>query len=275
MEFEQKKHLNEKQKEYHIENLKIARDFSKELLLEMKELVKSIVLFGSNTSDTLKKTSDIDLMIVLDNVSVYVSPELREAYRIIVNKLNDNVGHNKIHLMTINLSDVYDMSRKGDPLLINVLRYGVPMFDRDLIEPMQYLLEIGKIRPTKEAVYNYMARSETLLEDSNKHIQDAILDLYYSTVDIVHSTLMLKKVTPPSPKEMPKLFKKEFGETGIGSNYKLIEELYTTAKKIEIGQGKNLNGSDFDKLKLKTDKLFTSLKKHNEKELSKKDDFDL
>src|SRR3989339_558306 len=103
MDFEQKTKPKPNEKNYHLENLKITRDFSKELLNEMGELVRSIVLFGSNSNNTQKKTSDIDIMIVLNNVSVFVTPELREAYKIITNKLNQSIAQNKIHLMTINL----------------------------------------------------------------------------------------------------------------------------------------------------------------------------
>ena len=92
MDFTQKKKLSANQEKYHIENLAIAREFSKELIKELKELVRSIVIFGSNTNNTLRKDSDIDLMIVLDNVSIFVTEELREAYHIIVKKLNSDIG---------------------------------------------------------------------------------------------------------------------------------------------------------------------------------------
>ena len=136
MDFQQKKRVSSREQNYHIENLRIARGFSKDLILEMKELVRSIVIFGSNTHDTLKKDSDIDIMIILDNISVFVSDELREAYKIITNSLCNRYS-SKIHLMTVNLSDFWDMARKGDPVFINILRFGMPIFDRDLVEPMQ------------------------------------------------------------------------------------------------------------------------------------------
>jgi predicted nucleotidyltransferase len=79
MDFEQKKRTTNNEGNYNLENLKIAREFSKEMLIEMKDFVRSIVLFGSNSKNTTNKNSDIDIMVVLDNVSVYVSPEMREA----------------------------------------------------------------------------------------------------------------------------------------------------------------------------------------------------
>ena len=274
MDFEQKKRLTENEKNYHIENLKIVRTFSKELIIEMNDLVRSIVLFGSNTKDTLKKESDIDLMIVLDNVSVFVSDELREAYRIIVNKLNNKFANNKIHLMTVNLSDLWDMCRKGDPVMINVLRYGMPIFDRDLIEPMQYLLEIGKIRPTRESIYNYMARSKTLIEETDKHLENSVLDLYYALIDMVHATLMSQKVTPPSPKDMPKIFSKTFRNKPLGKYSNDIKEFYKISKEIEHKK-KKVTGSELDKMKKKIVKIISEMDKFVEKELEKKSNLDL
>lgn len=267
MDFEQKSKPKINEHDYHIENLKIARDFSKGLLKEMNEVVRSIVLFGSNTNNTQKKTSDIDVMVILNNVSVFVTPELREAYKIITNKLNETVGQNKIHLMTINLSDFWDMNRKGDPVIINVLRYGIPIFDRDLVEPMQYLLEIGKIRPTKEAIYNYTARSRTLFDETDKHMQNSILDLYYATIDIMHAAIMTQNITPPSPKEMPQIFSKTFKGKKIEKYSKDIKELYKITKELEKGTKKIYTGKDLDTLKNKTNKLIEELEIFIEKEL--------
>jgi predicted nucleotidyltransferase/uncharacterized protein (UPF0332 family) len=273
MDFEQKKKLKDNQINYHIENLKISREFSKTLILELKDLVRSIVIFGSNTQNTLNKDSDIDIMVVLDNISVFVSPELKEAYQIIINNISQKYP-NKLHILTMNLSDLWDNSRKGDPVLINILRYGQPLFDRDLIEPMQYLLETGKIRPTREAAFNYISRSENLLEETDKHLQNAILDLYYSTIDIVHATLMTHKIMPPSPRDMPKIFEKEFKKTNFEKYSKDIEELYILAKDIEHNRIEKINGKLFDKYKKVTTKLVTELKKYSKDKIQKSDIFE-
>jgi predicted nucleotidyltransferase len=275
MDFEQKKKMPKNQEKYHIENLKVARDFSKGLLKEMNDIVRAIVLFGSNTNNTLKKDSDIDLMIVLNNVSVYVTPELREAYKIITNKLNHEICKGKIHLMTINLSDLWDMSRKGDPVMVNVLRYGLTIFDRDLIEPLQYLLEIGKVRPTREAVNNYVARSKTLFEETDKHLENSLLDLYYSVIDIVHATIMSQGITPASPKEMPEIFSKTFKNKPISKYSKEIKEFYELCKDIEKGKKKNISGKDLDFYKKKAEKIILDLDKFCKKELERKDIFEL
>lgn len=275
MDFEQKKIINPNENDYHYENLKLAREFSKELLHELKELVRSIVIFGSNTNSTLTKTSDIDLMIVLDNVSVYVSPELRESYHIIVNKLISEIS-DKFHIMTVNLSDFWDMSRKGDPIMINILRYGLALFDRDLVTPMQYLLEIGRIKPTRESLLNYKARGETLLEENRKHLELALLDLYYAVVDSTHAILMLEKITPPSPKEMPELFEKYFGEDKDLSKYStVISDFYKLSKDIEHKGNIQIDGKMYDKYYKLANSYVLDISKQIKLKLEKIDNFDL
>jgi len=266
MDFQQKHKDHSNEKNYHIENLKIARNFSKEILYELKELVRSIVLFGSNTHDTLNSNSDIDIMIVLNNTTVFVSDELREAYKIIVNNLISKYSP-KIHLMTVNLSDLWDMARKGDPVLINILRYGMPIFDRDLVEVLQYLLEIGKIRPTKEAIYNYVSRSKTLHEETIKHLEISILDMYYSIVDIVHAAIMCKGIMPPSPKEMPEIFKKNFKEKKFIKISEDITLFYNLAKDIEHKKKIEINGKLYDNLRKKSIFIIKTLDDFIKKEI--------
>jgi predicted nucleotidyltransferase len=272
MDFEQKKRrIKGNEENYHIENLRVVREFSKKLIEEMKSLVKGIVLFGSNTKETLDKDSDIDLMIVLDNVSVFVTDELREAYRVIVNNLVNS--SKKLHVMTVNFSDLWDMARKSDPVLVNILRSGVPIYDTNLVEPLQYLLEIGRIKPSLETVNNYMARSQTLLEDTQKHLEDALMDLYYSVVDMVHATLMLEGEMPPSPKEMPEVFRRVFKKKKLEKHYKSIAEVYRVSKNLERKNLKKVDGSFYDEFKAKCELLILDLEKHNKELIKEKDIF--
>ena len=275
MDFIQKDKLPKNEKNYRQENIRICREFSKEIIEELTTLVKSIVLFGSNSTNTQTKESDIDVLIILDNISVFVSDELRESYKIITNQINQKVAKGKIHLLTINLSDFYDMSRKADPILVNILRFGIPIFDTDLFETHQYLLEIGRIKPTIESINNYKARANTLLDETKRHLENSILDLYYSVIDIVHSSLMVRKIISPSPKEMPKIFKDTFKKNKeIYELYPIIKEIYEKAKEIEHKSlDAKVSGKLYDKLNAKTKKIVLVLNKFIENEMSKRDMF--
>lgn len=239
------------EKNYHLENLHLARAFSKEIILEMKDLVRSVVLFGSTTNDTSKAESDVDILIILDNISVFVTPELKEAYKIITEKISKEVAQGKVHLMTLNLTDFWDLSRTGDALLVSILRSGVCLFDRDLFEPMQYLLEIGKIKPSREAVINYLVRSETLYEEHKNHLFESVLDLYYAVIDSSHALLMSEDILPESPKKIPSLLKQHFTSKEYEKCISIVEELYDISKQIEHKNLNNFKGKDYDALEKK------------------------
>ena len=259
---------------YHFENIKLTRDFSKEILEEMGDLIRCIVLFGSNAKNTQTKDSDIDVLVVLNNVSVFVTNELRSAYSIITQKLNQKIGKGKFHIMSINITDFWDMTRIGDPIIINILRYGLPIYDCDIIEPMQHLLEIGKIRPTIESINRYSSRAKTLLNETKKHLEIAVMDLYYATTDIVHSTLMQKKITPPSPSEMPEIFKKTFKTKKMKDLSATIDKVYKISKEIEHKTlDAKIDGKLYDELKKEVSFLIDELDKYNKIELRKKDLF--
>lgn len=275
MDFKQHKKIPLNEHNYHIENLHIARDFSKKIIEEFQDLIKAIVLFGSNAHDTTNKDSDIDIILVLDNVSVYVTEEMREAYKIITQQ-TIALTSQKIHLTTMNFSDLWDMARKADPVLVNILRHGVPIFDRNIVEPLQYLLEIGKIKPSRETIYNYLSRSQTLLEQVDDHYTTCILDLYYALVDGAHAVILTHNHTPTSPKEMPILFNKLFKNKPLAKNSKLIAELYDLVKKIEHKTlSKKISTSQIDGYSKRVTEAITQFSKHIEEELKKKDTLEL
>ncbi len=234
---------------FHVKNLQIAREFSKKVILEMKEFIKAVVIFGSNSNndDSVSKNSDIDIMVVLDNISVFVADDIREAYHLVLKNIINN-SSSKIHVLNVNMSEFWDMSRNGDPLIINILRTGYPIFDRGIIEPMQYLLEMGKIKSTRESILNYSYRALKVIEKIDSHIELAVLDLYYSLIDISYAILMLKNIEVVSPKQIPDLMNEKFSDKKIKIHIKRIKDMYELAKEIEH-KHKKITGEQFDLLK--------------------------
>ena len=71
---------------YRKEDLDLAREFSKRLFKEMGTTIKALVVFGSNARGANKRSHDIDIMVVIDDITTVLTPEYVEAYRIIVQK---------------------------------------------------------------------------------------------------------------------------------------------------------------------------------------------
>ena len=73
-------------KNYHADDLKIAYKFSSDISTELGNFLKGVVLFGSTARKTKQASGDIDLLVVLDDLTVNMSPDVVEAYRVIVQK---------------------------------------------------------------------------------------------------------------------------------------------------------------------------------------------
>jgi predicted nucleotidyltransferase len=83
----------------------IAMDFAVKTYKRFDKIVKSIILFGSSMKHNSKPTSDIDIIIVVDDVSVKWDQELIGWYRGELDKiLTSNPYQKMIHINTVRLS---------------------------------------------------------------------------------------------------------------------------------------------------------------------------
>jgi len=228
----------------------IAMDFAMKVYKKFEKAIKSIVLFGSTVKQTNVPGSDIDIIIIIDDVSIEWDPELIAWYREELDKiLRANPYQKGIHLNTIKLSTWWDDLMKGDPVVLNVLRYGEAMIDMaGFFEPLKYLLIKGKLKPTPEAVYNALQRAPLHLQRSRAAELNAIEGLYWSMVDSSQAALISANVAPPSPEHIPVDLQETFVSAGM-LNKKYVEwyrELLILHKKIVHGEITELKGVEID-----------------------------
>ncbi|MFH1071989.1 MAG: nucleotidyltransferase domain-containing protein [Nanoarchaeota archaeon] len=187
---------------YDKKNLEIALEFTKRLKHEIGDFAKMVILFGSTARH--QQAGDIDILVVIDDVNIQLSPEFVQTYRIIVEKILADISR-KLHITTFKLTTFWEYMRAGDPVAINILRDGVALLDPGIFDPLQILLLEGRIRPTPESVYTYFARAPITLHNSKWHLMQATLDLYWAVIDASHAALMKLNVVPPSPEFVPNL----------------------------------------------------------------------
>jgi len=190
----------------------IAYDFSVKVYKRFQQIIKSVVLFGSAAKNTLTFDSDIDIIIIIDDCTILWDPELVAWYREELGKIvaADNY-RDKLHITTITLSVFWDQVKDGEPVVINIIRYGKPLIDfGGFFEPLKILLQNGKIRPSAEAIYNALQRAPYHMQRSNYGIFLAIDSLYWAMVDSAHAALMIAKQVPPSPEHIPDMLEETF-----------------------------------------------------------------
>jgi predicted nucleotidyltransferase len=234
----------------------IAMDFAVKAYERFNKIIKSIVLFGSSVKQTMTSGSDIDIVIILDDVSIKWDQELIAWYREELDKLmRKNPYKRELHINTIKLSTWWEDLMKGDPVVLNILRFGESMIDfGGFFEPLKFLLLNGKIKSTPEAVYSCLQRAPTHFLRSKVAELNAIEGLYWAMVDSAHAALISAGAPPASPEHVPNDLKEIFvDKKRLNMKYVLwYRDLLILHKRISHGEITDLKGVEIDDWQEKT-----------------------
>lgn len=237
----------------------IAMDFATKAYKKFDKLVKSVILFGSAAKQSASSGSDIDIIVIVDDVAIHWDQELVAWYRTELEKLIKNNPYNQeLHINTIKLSTWWEDLLKGDPVLINVLRYGEAMIDfAGFFEPLKYLLITGKIKSTPEAIYSCLQRAPQHINRSKVAELNSIEGLYWAMVDSSHAALIAANVLPPSPEHIPVDLKETFVDPGkLKMKYVTwYRDLFILHKEIAHGKVTDLKGVEIDEWQKKTEEF--------------------
>lgn len=253
-QFSQDKKKNPNPKNYPSLQLKterdIAMDFAVKVYKRFDKIVKSIILFGSAAKQTQTLGSDIDIVMIIDDVSLKWDQELIAWYREELDKILQGSPYQKaLHINTVKISTWWEDLIRGEPVVINILRYGEALLDyAGFFEPLKYLLLQGKIRPSPEAIYVSLQRAPMNLARSKAAELGVIDGLYWAMVDAAHASLIAINILPPSPEHLAIDLKDNFVGAGkLDMKYVLwYRDLLVFHKKIAHGEIKDLRGADID-----------------------------
>jgi len=228
----------------------IAMDFAIKTYKKFDKIIKAIVLFGSVSKKDTVAGSDIDIIILIDDVSISWDQELIAWYREELDKiLKVNPYNSVIHINTIKLSTWWEDLLNGDPVVINVLRNGEALIDAGgFFNPLKFLLLNGKIKTTPESVYNCLKRAPMHIARSKAAELSSIEGLFWSMVDSAQAALGATNILPPSPEHISVDLKENFVNSGkLKMKYVLwYRDLLVLHKKISHGQIKDLKGVEID-----------------------------
>ena len=228
----------------------IAMDFAVKVYEKFDKIVKSIILFGSQVKNTAEASSDIDLIIVIDDASISWDQELIAWYREELGKIiQSNPYKKELHINSVKLTTWWQDLSRGDPVIINILRYGEPLIDfGGFFTPLKVLLQQGKINSTPEAIYNCLQRVPFHISRSRNSELNSIEGLYWAMVDSAHAALMAAKQSPPSPEHIPIMLKEFFIDKGkLKLSYAtMFRDLYVLHRKIIHGDIGDIKGNEID-----------------------------
>ncbi len=238
----------------------IAMDFAEKVYKHFDKMIKSVILFGSSAKNTNIAGSDIDIIIILDDAIVRFDDQLIIWYREELGKIIQSNPYKKdLHINTVKLTTWWEDLLKGDPVVINILRFGEAILDSGgFFNPLKILLQDGKIRTTPEAMYTILNRVPAHIIRSKTSEMGSIEGCYWAMIESSQALLMAIKKIPPSPEEIPALLEENFvSKRLLKSNYVTdLRNLTILHKKIVHGEIKDIDGRLIDDYQNKATDFF-------------------
>ena len=249
MEFKVRSRPHPNIPKYHSDDFELARKFAHSMEKELGQFLKAAILFGSVARNEQPKIGerDIDVLIIINDLTAILSEEVVQSYRVITENLASQHSR-RLHITTLKLTTFWEYVRNGDPIALNMLRDGVPLYDSGFFEPVQHLLFQGKIRPSKESVWLYFARAPATLNNAKGQIMQATLDLYWAVIDSAHAALMKVGEVPPTPSHVADLLEQKLAKKGHleGKYVFIMRNFYKLMKMVTHREIVEIKGEEFD-----------------------------
>ena len=190
----------------------MAYDFATKAYREFDQMIKSVVLFGSGAKKSGSGDSDIDILIILDDVSVNWDMELIAWYREELGKLiSKNPYAKPLHINSVKLSTWWADLMRGDPIILNVLRYGEALVDfGGFFQPLKILLHEGRVKSTPEAMYTLLQRAPGHIARARGFMLQSVDGIYWTMIDSAHAALIAHDLTPTSPEHVGEMLHEHF-----------------------------------------------------------------
>ncbi len=264
--------------------IKIAEVHKTMVLKKFERYIVSYVLAGSLVQGKATEKSDVDVFIVIDDTDVkrMTRVELKDKLRAIIIGMGIEAGEltgvkNKINIQVYILTDFWDSIKEANPIIFTFLRDGVPFYDRGIYMPWKQLLQMGRIKPSSEAIEMYMNTGDQMLKRVKFKLKEiGMEDTFWAILTPSQAALMLYGVPPPTPKETPEVMREIFvRKEGLLEEefVKILERNIQVRKDLEHGDKKDLTGNEVDELLndserylKRIDQLFKEIEKTKEEE---------
>ena len=264
--------------------VKISEIHKSMVLKKFEKYIVSYVLGGSLVQGTATPESDIDVFVIIDDTDVkkMSRTELRDKLRSIIVSMGMEAGqmtgiHNKINIQVYILTDFWENVKDANPVIFTFLRDGVPFYDRGTFMPWKQLLQMGRVKPSTEAIEMFKSSGKQFMDRINLKIRDIVMeDLFWAILTPSQAALMLYGIPPTTPKETPKVMREILVEKEqlIEEEFvKTLEDVLKIRKDFEHGTVKSISGTEMDdyvkrsqKYLERLDALFSEIEQVKDKE---------
>ena len=256
------KEMREKSQERRMES---AEEFSKKLREKLGEKVKVVAVWGSVPQGEHSVESDIDTLVILDDTKLKgdVPEDAKKKIRKKVTSLaNDTDERITIQYFPF-LTEFWNSLRKGEPLAIEAVRNGEPVYDAGIFMPAKRLLERGKISGTQESVKKRLKTAAAGYKKAEKNMKSSIPHkLEQVMANAGQAPIMLVGKAPPGKEKVPGVLEEMFVEKDM-----LEEEYVEIGKELsefgDVGEKnlKDVTGKMVDEHQKKADKFVKRMHK--------------
>ena len=241
----------------------IAMDFAAKVHRKFGNIIKATILFGSQAKGKANSSSDIDVVIIVDDAAINWDLELVAWYREELGKLvSSNKYAKDLHINTIKLTTWWNDLMHGDAVVLNILRYGQALIDLGgFFNPQKALLVQGKIHSTPEAVYVALQRAPTHLVRSKYSQLNAVEGIYWTMADAAQAALITLGRLPPSPEHITSLLKETFVDKKL-LKIEYVEwfrDIFTLHKNIVHGEVRHIKGTEIDEWQDRAEKFLKKM----------------
>jgi predicted nucleotidyltransferase len=239
--------------------LRVANIHKSLVLGRFDRYIASYCIGGSLVRGTADATSDVDVFVVIDDTDVKRMSriELLERLRgIIYDYIKEATAlagvKNRLEPQIYLLTDFWSGVKDANPVFFTFIRDGIPFYDRGTFLPWKRLLKMGKIKPSPEAIDQYMKEGEKTNDFVKRRLIDTMVDIYYGVVTPTQALMMLAGQAPPVPKTIVAevkdiLVDKE--KVMTLKDLKTLEKAVKYFKDHEHGKLKGISGKEIDEFK--------------------------
>jgi uncharacterized protein (UPF0332 family) len=250
--------------------IKISEVHKAMVLRRFEKYIVSYVAVGSVFRGDAS-SADIDVAIIIDDTDVkrMSRAELRDKLMSIIRSMGYEAGaatgvKKVFHIQVYILTDFWDGIRDATPVFFTFLRDGIPLYDRGIFMPQKLLLNMGRIKPSPEAIEQHMDVGERLIDRAKgKMLGIVVEDIYYAAMNPSQSALMLKGYPPSTPKETIRFMEEVFVKKEkllTQSELKILIKTHKLYKDIEHGKLKEVTGKEIDYLLKETSEYVKKIK---------------
>jgi predicted nucleotidyltransferase len=247
--------------------LEIVDLFIEKLMSRFESLI-SVCIIGSRLTSKFDKSSDLDIIVLLDNTASLKEDEenIKSEIRSIALSVNKI-----IHCQIMFLTNFWNYVSNGSPVTFTMLRDAKVYYDTGFFETLQKLLRAGFIKPKTEDAERQLFIAKQLMKMTYHSINRGLVDnLQGAVVSATQSLLMHMGREPPAPKQIPDAIKELANMKLIDEEYYLIaRKIIQIYKEIEHGIRSNLNAQELqvmynytNKFVIKMEELIQKTKKN-------------